>query len=90
MSEKKEIVYQNGIYYCPICGSKKITVHTSAALSKSEDANTGKYIDTSTNRPYKMSNREKAAAYDRATTEGIGCWNFECRKCGWLSETLVE
>lgn len=52
---------------------KKITVHTSAALSKSEDANTGKYIDTSTNRPYKMSNREKAAAYDRATTEGIGC-----------------
>ena len=23
MSEKKEIVYQNGIYYCPICGSKK-------------------------------------------------------------------
>lgn len=23
MSEKKEIVYKNMVYYCPVCGSKK-------------------------------------------------------------------
>lgn len=45
MSEEKEVVYKDGIYYCPVCGSKKITVNTSATLSKSEDVNTGKYIE---------------------------------------------
>lgn len=86
----KEVICKDGIYYCPICGSKKITINISAALNKSEDANTGKYIDILKNKPYRMSNREKAAAYDRASTEGMGCWNYECRKCGWISETLTE
>ena len=90
MSEEKEVVYKDGIYYCPVCGSKKITVNTSATLSKSEDVNTGKYIDILKNKPYRMSNREKAAEYDRASVEGVGCWNYECRKCGWISETLTE
>lgn len=45
MREQKEVIYKDGIYYCPVCGSKKITINTSAALNKSEDANTGKYID---------------------------------------------
>lgn len=45
MREQKEIICKDGIYYCPVCGSKKITINTSAALNKSEDANTGKYID---------------------------------------------
>ena len=71
MREQKEIICKDGIYYCPVCGSKKITINTSAALNKSEDANTGKYIDILKNKPYRMSNREKAAAYDRASTEGI-------------------
>lgn len=45
MREQKEIICKDGIYYCPVCGSKKITINTSTALNKSEDANTGKYID---------------------------------------------
>lgn len=90
MSEKKEIVYKNMVYYCPVCGSKKITMNMSAVLDKQTDANTGKDIDTSKNRPYRMSNKEKALAYNSASTEGVGCWNYECRKCGWISETLVE
>jgi predicted RNA-binding Zn-ribbon protein involved in translation (DUF1610 family) len=79
MSEKKEIVYKNMVYYCPVCGSKKITMNMSAVLNKQTDAN-----------PYRMSNKEKALAYNSASTEGVGCWNYECRKCGWISETLVE
>lgn len=42
MREQKEIICKDGIYYCPVCGSKKITINTSTALNKSEDANTGK------------------------------------------------
>lgn len=90
MSEKKEIVYKNKTYYCPACGSKRITTNMSAALCKQIDTNTGKDIDILKNRPYRMSNKEKAAAYDNASTEGVGCWNYECRKCGWISETLTE
>lgn len=90
MSEKKEIVYENMTYRCPVCGSKKITTNMCAALNKMIDTNTGKDIDTQKNRPYRMSNREKALAYDCASTDGAGCWNYECRKCGWISETLVE
>lgn len=69
---------------------KKITMNMSAVLNKQTDANTGKDIDTSKNRPYRMSNKEKALAYNSASTEGVGYWNYECRKCGWISETLVE
>lgn len=47
MSEKKEVVYKNMVYYCPVCGSKKITMNMSAVLNKQTDANTGKDIDTS-------------------------------------------
>lgn len=90
MEEKKEVIYKDGKVCCPVCGSKKITQHTNAALYKATDANTGKDIDVSKNRPYKMSNREKAQAYEMASTEGVGCWSYECRKCGWTSETLVE
>ena len=49
MSEKKEVVYKNMVYYCPVCGSKKITMNMSAVLNKQTDANTGKDIDTSKN-----------------------------------------
>jgi hypothetical protein len=90
MSEKKEVVYENNTYYCPECGSKRITINMCAALTKRNDANTGKDINFFTNKPFKMSNRKKAAAYDRASIEGVGCWNYECRKCGWIGETLTE
>lgn len=86
----KEVIIENGIYKCPECGSKRVTERLSASLVKSKDANTGRYINIITNKPYKMSNREKANEYDRASAEGIGCWNYECRKCGWISETLFD
>lgn len=47
MSEKKEVVCKNMAYYCPVCGSKKITMNMSTVLNKQIDANTGKDIDTS-------------------------------------------
>ena len=90
MREEKEVIYKNGNYYCPVCGSKKITQDMSATLSKAVDANTGKDIDIIKNKPYRMSNREKANRYDNASTEGVRCWNYECRKCGWVSETMTE
>ena len=34
MREQKEVICKDGIYYCPICGSKKITINISAALNK--------------------------------------------------------
>lgn len=41
MREQKEIICKDGIYYCPVCGSKKITINTSTALNKSEDETQG-------------------------------------------------
>lgn len=38
---------------------KKITMNMSAVLNKQTDANTGKDIDTSKNRPYRMSNKKR-------------------------------
>lgn len=90
MDEKKEVVENAGIYSCPICRSKKITIHTQTALLKHEDANTGKEVDEHKNKIRKLSNREKAAAYDMACVDGVGCWNFSCRKCGWESKTYTE
>lgn len=87
---KKRLFIKTGYIIAQFAEAKKITVNTSATLSKSEDVNTGKYIDILKNKPYRMSNREKAAEYDRASAEGVGCWNYECRKCGWISETLTE
>lgn len=90
MDEKKEVVENAGIYSCPICGSKKITTHIQAALMKHEDVNTGKEVDEYKNKIRKLSNREKAAAYDRASSDGVGCWYFSCRKCGWESKIYTE
>lgn len=90
MDETTKIIEKDGIYSCPVCRSKKITLNTQAVLMKYEDANTGKEIDKYKNKIRKLSNREKAAAYDMASTEGAGCWHYSCRKCGWNSEVYVE
>lgn len=76
---------------CPNCGSKKIT--------KLEQRNLQVEVNLATGKPFKMvdgkirnmSNREKALAFDTADMAGGGgCWAFECRKCGWKSETFTE
>lgn len=83
------IMDEAGICVCPVCGSKRITQVLQTALIKMIDANTQKPINPCTGRRY-LSNRDKAAAYDMAAGDGIGCYFYECRKCGWKSELTVE
>lgn len=85
----KDLVEKNGICYCPICNSKKISECVQAVINKENDYNTRKIINPSTGLS-KMTNKEKAAAYDDASGEGVGCWYFKCRKCGWNSELYTE
>lgn len=85
----KEIINEGGIFICPDCGSKRITLTLQAALIKANDANTGKTINPHTGER-RMSNRDKAMAYDAATGDGVGSWFYKCRKCGWKSELLTE
>ena len=90
MDEKSKVIENDGVYSCPFCRSKKINLCTQAVLRKTEDANTGKEVDEYTNKIRKLTNREKAMAYDNASTEGCGCWNYACRKCGWVSKIYME
>lgn len=85
----KEIINEDGIILCPECGSRRVTEILQASLSKMCDANTRKIINPYTGKRY-MSNRDKAMAYDAAAGDGIGCWFYECRRCGWESEIHVE
>lgn len=86
---KKIFQGKDGTYICPECGSKRITEISQNVLIKMNDANTGKLINPKTGERY-MSNRDKAFAYDNASGDGIGCWYYECRKCGWKSDLLAE
>lgn len=85
----QEIMNEDGIQVCPDCGSKRITLVLQAALLKMSDANTGRTINPYTGER-RMSNRDKAKAYDAATGDGVGCWFYICRRCGWKSEMLTE
>lgn len=76
---------------CPECGSVKITRH--------EQRNLEVNINVVTKNPYiihngkmkYMSNRDKAIHFDNADMSGGGgCWSYECRKCGWVSDTFTE
>ena len=84
-----ELLEEEGIYICPECRSKRITEVTQNALIKMTDVNTKKTLNPITNKRY-MSNRDKAIAYDAASIDGVGCWYYECRKCGWQSKLMVE
>lgn len=84
-----EIINRDGIFACPDCGSKRITEILQAALVKMSDANTDRTINPYTGKRY-MSNRDKAVAYDAAGPDGVGCWFYECRRCGWKSKLYVE
>lgn len=53
------------------------------------NVNTGKLINPETGKSF-VSNKYKAFMYDNATSDGVGCWYYECRNCGWKSELLVE
>lgn len=87
--ENKDIVIIDGTYFCPKCNSKRITLNQQCVIQKVININTGRTLNPRTNESY-MSNREKAYEYDMASTDGVGCWYYECRKCGWASDILVE
>ena len=87
--DEKEIVVVDGIYSCPVCNSKRITEYSQCTLQKQNNVNTGKLINPNNGKGY-MSNREKARDYNSASIDGVGCWYYECRKCGWNGELLVE
>lgn len=87
--ENKDVVIIDGVYFCPKCNSKSILLHQQCIIQKVQNINTGKTLNPRTNKSY-MSNREKAHEYDMASTDGVGCWNYECKKCGWISDIFVE
>lgn len=81
----RDIIKKDGKYICPKCGSKKILLNEECVVYKVLDVNSEKLLNPRTLKS-KMSNREKALEYDRAETDGVGRWQYECRKCGWTSE----
>lgn len=85
----KEIINEDGLLLCPECRSRRVTEILQASLVRMCDVNTRKIINPYTGKRY-MSNRDKAMAYDEATGDSIGCCFYECRKCGWKSEIIVE
>lgn len=87
--EKLDILCENGVYRCPVCGSKRILTHYQAIVQKVCDTNANRDLNPYTLKSY-MSNRQKAHCYDCATGEGVGCWSYECRKCGWESDVCTE
>ena len=75
---------------CPVCGSVKISRNLQFPLYVEEDLQTGKQIirDDSGKRIYKPSDRLLARLY-RASQMDAQMWVFSCRKCGWLSDSIV-
>lgn len=55
----KELILENGIYRCPECHSRKITVISQNTLIKMTNLNTGKLINPEIGRSY-ISNKYKA------------------------------
>ena len=75
---------------CPVCRSIKISKNYQFPLYVEEDLNTGKEIirDSYGKRICKPSNRLLAQRY-RTSQIDAQMWNFECRKCGWVSGSFV-
>lgn len=87
--DNEKIIEEDGKYICPKCGSKRILLHEQCVLQKVSNANSGKSLNPYTLKA-RMSNREKAWEYDNALTDGVGCWYYECRECGWTSKIYTE
>lgn len=76
---------------CPECKSTRITRHEQRNLQVDTNLSSGKVFVIRKGKMKSMSNRDKANAFDSADMSGGGgCWSYECRKCGWRSETFTE
>jgi len=74
---------------CPHCSSIKIIKILTCFIVKYIRLETGKerYINPSTEKTQKMSNRIKARLYDSASSDKE-YYSLKCEKCGWESETI--
>lgn len=75
---------------CPKCGSTKVVCWIQFPLVAKFDMK-GKEIieDLKGNRVYRPSNQILAARYRHALGTEFECASYECKKCGWASETYV-
>lgn len=81
--------YGNG-NCCPECGSIRITMHMQAVVYRDIDLKSGKDIIVVDEKIKPTPQRIKVHRYDNATAEGVGTWSYECRNCGWESESFAE
>lgn len=78
---------------CPECGSTRIDVYHQYPLYVYKDLKTGKerfYFWKNGKDMYipKPSNRQLAVRYQSSQVDSQ-CWNYICRKCGWMSEIFT-
>lgn len=75
---------------CPECGSKKIICILQYPLIVEKDMK-GRPIfkDGKGKRKYYPSNKDMARAYKGALNDEYQCANYECKVCGWISETYT-
>ncbi len=75
---------------CPECGSGKVVLHMQFPLVAKFDTKGHEIInDYDGRRMYKPSNQRIAALYKNALRGEVQCANYECTKCGWISEMYV-
>lgn len=90
MKEKIPIIDGEG-NCCPECGSLRITVHEQRNLFVDRNLSSGRVFVIKKGKMMNMTNRDKVIAFDCADmSRGGGCWLYECRKCGWISEMYTE
>ena len=76
---------------CPKCGSTKETRHEQRNIHVNINVQSGRQFILKCGKIKPLSMKDKADAFDSADSSGGGgCWSFECRKCGWKSETFTE
>ncbi len=90
MSIAKQPLDENGEgNCCPECGSLKISVNYQFPLFVEMDLNSRNEIfKDADGKRIKQTNRLLARRYKNSQLDAQ-CWNYECRKCGWISEMFV-
>lgn len=75
---------------CPKCGSTKVVLQMQFPLIVEFDMK-GKEIikDFKGKRMYRPSNQILATLYKAAQLD-FQCASYECKKCGWISETYTQ
>lgn len=90
MAKEEENQWLNDDNTCPVCGCKKIVAHYQFPLYVDVDVRTGKniYKDFDGKRIYNPSNKFLARLFNSAQMDAQ-FWNYECEKCGWISDAYT-